>query len=160
MKKILSRILCLAFCGALCFALVGCGNAGNGAEANEAAENRAYMSQLNTSMDTLKEKLDAFGESAAAGDLVKMRTDASKVASVIDQIRGYKVPDKLKDISAKYLEGLDSLECSMNAYISLFESVEGGKDVNADSKLAEIQAEYDKGIAALQEADNLAKELK
>ena len=40
------------------------------------------------------------------------------------------------------------------------EDIESGKNVDAKDKLKDIQIEYDKGIAALQEADAQAKELK
>ncbi|MDD6651496.1 MAG: hypothetical protein PUE49_04770 [Eggerthellales bacterium] len=159
MKKKFAQIIALVSCLVLCFAMLGC-SSDNGEDAQEAQKNRTYMSQLNTATETLNEKLDAFSEAASEGDLVKMRTGAQKVTAVIDEIRGYEVPDKLKDISAKYLEGFDSLESAMGAYIALYEDIESGKNVDAKDKLKDIQIEYDKGIAALQEADAQAKELK
>lgn len=159
MKKFL-KVMSVACVAALCFVLMGCGANQVAEEANTASDNRAYMSSLNTSMDELSKELDTFNEAVAKSDLVSMRTSAQKVSQVIEDIRGYQVPDTLKDVSSKYLEGLDSLNSSLGAYVSLFEGIENGKTSNTSSALAQIQTEYDKGIAALQEADKMATELK
>ncbi|MBR5258985.1 MAG: hypothetical protein IKV48_00625 [Eggerthellaceae bacterium] len=156
----LSRFLCVAFAGAIvAAALVGC--AGTQSATNDAqTENRQYMAALNQGMDELANKLDSFNDAVTRNDVVSMRTQAEKAFKQIDKIEAIEAPEALADVKEGYIEGCLMLESALGQYIDLYTQLDSGA-VTADSEeyanaLADIQANYDSGIAKLEETDKLA----
>lgn len=156
----LSRVLCVVFAGAfVAAALVGCAGA-QSAENDEQAKNRQYMASLNQGMDELAAKLDSFNDAVTRDDVVSMRTQAEKAFKEIDKIEALEAPEALVDVKEGYVEGCLMLESALGQYIDLYTQLESGA-VTADSEeyanaLADIQANYDAGIAKLEQTDQLA----
>lgn len=157
MKRFAIAFVCMACCFAMMFSLVGCGQ--KNAEADAAAANRAYMSQLNTSMDDLNTKLGKFNEAVAQNDMITMRTVAKKVLADVEAIEAIEAPKDLKDLAAKYTEGLDGLGGALTAYVEIVADVEAGKTAGIQQRIDAAQKAYNTGIAALQEADAAAAKL-
>lgn len=147
----------MACCFAMMFSLAGCGQ--KNTESDAAASNRAYMSQLNTSMDDLNNKLDKFNEAVAQNDMITMRTVAKKVVADIDAIRAIEAPKDLKDLSAQYADGLDGLGAALTAYVEILDDVEAGHTDGIEARLEAVQKAYSAGIDALKAADEAASKL-
>ena len=137
--------------------LAGCmGNAG--AANPEQQANRAYMSQVNGVMDELGANLDSFVDSVSRGDVVNMRTQADNAYKTLDELNSLKVPDNLSDIQQKYLDGTSKLRKALDEYIELYTEISAGSFDQSKyaSRIADIQALYDEGVAALKQGDEAA----
>lgn len=156
----LSRFLCVALAGAVVVAaLAGCAGT-QAAVTDEQTANRQYMASLNQGMDELAAKLDSFNDAVTRNDVVSMRTQAEKAFKEIDDIEALEAPEALADVKEGYVEGCLMLESALGQYIDLYTQLDSGA-VAADSEeyanaLADIQANYDSGIAKLEETDKLA----
>ena len=154
-RTFLAAVLCAVALGA---ALLGC-TSPSSTSANESQQaNRTYMSQVNETMVELGEALDQFVDAVSRGDVVNMRTQADNAYRVLDKLAGIEAPDDLKDVRDCYVEGTGKLRKALDGYIELY--AETAKSEEADSaefnaRIAELQALYDEGIAALQKGDQI-----
>jgi uncharacterized phage infection (PIP) family protein YhgE len=141
--------------------LGGCMPQQNAATESQKA-NRAYMSEVNQTMSSLDEGLGAFVDAVSRDDVVNMRTQADNACKAIDKLDDIDVPDDMKDIHKKYVEGADKMEQALNAYIALYTEIQQAKaggsfDWSAyNERLAEVQGLYDEGYKALKDADETA----
>lgn len=164
-KTIVSRIAALACASALALAALTACMPQDSAASEEQEANRQYMAQVNQQMESLADKLEGFNDAVARGDVVSMRTQADNAFKAIDEMKDIEAPEVLADIKAGYVEGCESLEDALNAYISLYTEIEAASadrpfDYSSyDKRLADIQAQYDEGLAQLEETDEKAAEL-
>lgn len=148
----------LALVGAV---LAGC-SAGTSPEAEQQAQNRQFMAQINQTMVDLNEKLDAFNEAVASGSVVNMRTQADNAFRVLDSLENLEAPEGLEDIKQDYIDGATELESALNAYIDLYTEIDSATEEapfdwsTYDSRMSDIKASYDDGIAKLQAGDEAA----
>ena len=156
----IQRCACIALAGAfVAAALVGCTATQTAAE-DEQTVNRQYMAAVNQAMDELATKLDSFNDAVSRADVVTMRTQAEKAFKEIDDLEAIEAPEVLSEVKAGYVEGCAMLESALGQYIDLYMQLESGA-IAVDSEeyanaLADIQANYDSGIAKLEETDKLA----
>lgn len=131
----------------------------------EQNNNRQYMTRVNTCMEDLGLKLDAFNDAASRGDLVSMRTQADKAFKELDTLKAIETPEELQEVQDDYVKGCESLRDALNAYIDLYTEIDSATDEHPfdyatyDERIAEIQKTYDDGISALEAADSRAAEL-
>ncbi len=146
----------------LALSLGGCaGMQQNSQEAEAQAANRQYMSQVSSITDELTERLAAFDEAVAAGDPVAMRLKADDAFRTLDRLSALEAPEVLKDVQTGYSEGVGKLKDALDGYLALYGEADGNDMAGSaySERLAAIQAEYDEGIAKLQETDQKATEL-
>ena len=138
--------------------MVGCAG-GAGVAANEEQQaNRAYMSQVNQTMEELDSNLDGFVDAVSRGDVVNMRSQAENAYKTLDKLDGIEFPDSMADIQTSYLEGTEKLRQALDGYITLYTDASGSSfDWSTyDDRIAEIQKLYDDGVKALETADQTA----
>ncbi len=158
LKKWGVLVCALALVGAV---LAGCAG-GTSPEAEQQAKNRQFMAQINQTMVDLNEKLDAFNEAVATGSVVNMRTQADNAFRVLDSLENLEAPEGLEDIKQDYIDGATELEGALNAYIDLYTEIDSATEEapfdwsTYDSRMSDIKASYDDGIAKLQAGDEAA----
>ena len=132
-------------------------------EQTEQQANRQYMSDVNEIMEDLAEQLESFTDAVSRDDVVAMRTQADDAFEVLDELDDLEAPDALADIHEDYVAGAAALEEALSAYVDLYTEIDAAGDSYDwdayDEALAEIQAQYDEGIALLEEADETAASL-
>lgn len=142
-------------------ALFGCSAAGSGASQQQNG-NRQYMSQVNQVMDDLEIALANFNDAVSRDDVVGMQTQSNNALSMLDDLAGIEAPEDLADVKNGYEQGSDLLRTALNDYVALYTEIASATDGQPfdwsgyDARLAEIQKNYDEGIAKLKEADELA----
>lgn len=138
-----------------CALITGCAGPGSSAVSERAQANRAYMSQVNETMDKLSSELDSFKDAVARGDVVNTRTQANNAFKELDKLAAIEAPDDFSDVHAEYIEGVDKMRDALNSYIDLFtESKSESFDWSTyDSRIEGIQKQYDEGVEALGQAD-------
>ena len=150
----------IAVCAsALCIALVGCASPAGTSGTDAQKANRSYMSQVNEAMVELDENLDQFVSAVSRNDIVNMRTQASNAYQVLDELAAIEAPDELKTVRDSYVEGCDKLRRALDEYIALYTEISKADYVDKsayDARIAQIQALYDEGVAALQKGDGIA----
>lgn len=159
--------LIIAACAAcLTFALIGCAQPQLDSSAEETATSPSqYMTEMNRTVDLLKEDLDAFSEAVANEDISGMKAKAEVAFSVIDDLSELEAPEQLTDLKTKYVKGAQDLKTALSDYITLYEEVDNSTKADPfnfssyDDRVAAIQRTYDSGIAKLEEADNQATEM-
>lgn len=161
-RKRLNLILaCICAC-VFALALSACATTqtSNTSANTEQSANRTYMASVNQIMTNVDSDLEDFVDAVSRNDLVNMRTQADKAFTELDQLNSLDVPDEMSDIQAKYVEGATKLKNALNDYINLYTDVQNGTvdDATYNTRIQSIQAEYDAGIAALQEGDQIASE--
>ena len=146
--------------------LGGCTSQQQTSAASQAqSDNRAYMTQVNQTMETLHTRLDGFSDAVSRGDVVTMRTQADNAFMALDEFEGQEAPDALKDVKQYYVDGSQQLENALNAYIQLYTEIDSATDAQPfdwstyDQRLADIQSAYNSGIEKLQEGDKIAADL-
>lgn len=154
----------IAFACALCLAcglLTGCAQqTSNSAEAEDQAANRAYMSEVNQSMETLESRLASFTEAVSRQDIVTMRSQADNAYKALDDLAAIEAPSKFSDVQNSYVSGTNDLKTALNDYITLYSDIENATDespfdwTSYESRLTGIQDQYNKGVEELQNADN------
>ena len=86
-----------------------------------------------------------------------MRTQADNAYKILDKLSSIEAPEDLKDVRDSYVSGTEKLKEALDGYISLYADLsknESSFDKSAyDTRIAEIQALYDEGVAALQKGD-------
>ncbi len=161
-----TRLIALACAGALAaFGLAGCaGTAQQNAASDEQSLNRQFMSQVNATVEDMGDRLDAFDEAVARGDVVTMRSAAQNAFECISTLEGLEAPEDLADIKQQYVDACGMLRDALNAYVDLYAEIESATDEapfdysTYDDRLAAIQDQYNQGIARLQDADKAATE--
>lgn len=156
---VIAKIFAAACVAALAACLMtGCFG-GPAATMNEEQQaNRAYMSQVNQTMEELDANLDGFVDAVSRGDVVNMRSQADSAYKTLDKLESLEVPDDMADIQESYTEGTEKLRKALDEYIELYTDA-SNPDFNwstYDKRIAEIQALYDEGVAALEAGDEAA----
>ena len=154
----IKRIIALVGACTLVLMLVACTATND--SANEAQKaNRAYMSQVNETMNNLSTALQSFVDAVSRDDLVNMRAQADNAYKLLDKLEAIEAPDELADIKTQYLEGTSHLKEALNRYIELYTDAKTSSSFDwstYDARLGEIQALYDEGIEALAKGDAAA----
>lgn len=145
--------------------LAGCTQQQTSAEQQTQSDNRAYMSQVNQSMEELQTRLTSFTDAVSRKDVVTMRTQADNAFKVLDSLSDQEAPEALKDVKEKYVSGCVSLKSALNDYITLYTEIESATDEKPfdwstyDQRLSDIKTVYDQGISDLQSADDTVSSL-
>lgn len=162
----LSKFAAVAVAGALgASVLGGCVAQQTSAVTEAQSENRAYMTQVNQTMETLKDRLTSFSDAVSRGDVVTMRTQADNAFKALDSLSSQDAPDALKDVKQQYVDGCTSLESALSDYVTLYSEIDSATDEQPfdwstyDQRIAAIQSSYDSGIAKLEAGDKTAADL-
>ncbi len=162
----LSKFAAVAVAGALgASVLGGCVAQQTSAVTEAQSENRAYMTQVNQTMETLKDRLTSFSDAVSRGDVVTMRTQADNAFKALDSLSSQDAPDALKDVKQQYVDGCASLESALSDYVTLYSEIDSATDEQPfdwstyDQRIAAIQSSYDSGIAQLEAGDKTAADL-
>lgn len=160
MRKNLIRAIALIIVGALATAMLsGCtAMEQTSGEAKAQAENRQFMSDVNTTMDQLAEQLAGFNDAVAQGDVVAMRTQADNAFKVLDNLEALEAPDVLADTKQGYVDGCNQLKDALNSYIALYAGIQNGSADYA-SQLSAVQDSYNQAVDKLKATDEAATEL-
>ncbi len=165
-RNMVSKLAAIACAGVLgAAALGGCAQQQSTQATQEISDNRAYMTQVNQTMDDLKTRMDSFTDAVSRKDVVSMRTQADNAFKVLDSLRSQDAPDALKSIKADYVEGCDNLQTALNDYIALYTEIDAATEAQPfdwstyDQRLSDIKSTYDQGIAKLQEGDKTAADM-
>lgn len=159
----ISTLLCIAALSSALFA--GCAQQQTTAEQQAQSDNRAYMSQVNQSMEELQARLTSFTDAVSRKDVVSMRTQADNAFKTLDSLSSQEAPDALKDVKDKYVSGCNSLKTALSDYVTLFTEIEAATDDKPfdwstyDNCLSEIKTVYDQGISDLKSADETVASL-
>ncbi|MDO5329181.1 MAG: hypothetical protein Q4E88_03685 [Coriobacteriia bacterium] len=157
-KKIIAVIATCA-CAFCMFAFVGCGSTSDmmGVVQNSTPESY-YLSSLNSLMSEINNSLDGFNDTVKNKDIDAMKKTLDATQNTIDKINKLDVPENCKDVQAKYLDGLNSMQKCFSDYIQVFTDQKEGKITNEvlAQRVAEIQKSYNSAMNSLKEADKLA----
>lgn len=165
MIKRISRLktfTCFMCAWCILCALAGCTVQAAGTSTDEnAAENRQYMALLNQKTSDLEEVLGAFQNAVSAGDAVGMKAAASDAAKIVESVASLEATESLGDVKDAYVEGLQSIDASMNEYAELYAKVAAGSVNQAafNKELKAVQESYDKALEQLTAADELLTQL-
>ncbi|MDO4183532.1 MAG: hypothetical protein Q4E12_08030 [Coriobacteriia bacterium] len=159
MKNRVAALVFSALCLVIAVAFVGCANNGvSSPQAQAQAENRAYMSQVNQTMETLNEKLDLFVDAVSRGDAIGMKTQVDRAMESLTALENLEAPEALKEVQDSYKSGCENLKLALKDYVNLVTTTEDFTAIDA-AALETIQSEYDAGVKALKEADEKAASL-
>ena len=160
MKNVVIAKAGVAMCAAMLAASVMGGCVGGAAvqASEEQQANRAYMSQVNQTMDELDSNLEGFVDAVSRGDVVNMRSQADNAYKSLDKIEDLEVPEGMSDIQDNYVDGTKKLREALDEYIKLYtEASSSSFDWSTyDKRIADIQKLYDDGVAALEAGDKAA----
>ena len=142
--------------------LAGC--FGSGTAANDPNKQyRTYMSQVNQIMVEFDESLESFTDAVSRSDVVGMGNELDRALKTLDKLDGLDVPASMNDIHESYLAATEMLEAALGDYFELYTEIDAAAQDDApvdmsaySARIAEIQAAYDEGVQALQEADAAA----
>lgn len=157
-SMLIKRIIAVASALVLMLALASCMPAADSTSDAQKA-NRAYMSQINETMNSLASSLGTFVEAVSRDDLVNMRAQADNAYKQLDKLDALEAPDGLDDIKDCYVEGSSKLRQALDEYIALYTEAKSSDSFDwskFDKRMAEIQSLYDQGIAALEKGDAVA----
>lgn len=163
-RTLIARTMSAAVAAALCLGALSACTAQTSAVTEEQQANRDYMSQVNQDMEDLSTNLDAFVEAVSRQDTVTMRLQADNALAAIDDLDALEAPEALAGVQESYKSGADQLRSALNDYIALYTELEDASSSSSDSfdwstydaRIASIQAQYDAGVAALEQADQTA----
>lgn len=151
---------------ALSMALLGgCAGQQTSAATQAQSDNRAYMTQVNQTMETLQTRLASFTDAVSRGDVVNMRTQADNAFKALDDLSGQDAPEALQSVKQQYVNGCSDLRSALDDYVALYTEIDSATDAQPfdwstyDERIAEIQGEYDSGIQKLQAGDQAAADL-
>ena len=156
--KPIKCIIALVSVLVLSLALAACTQAADTATEAQKA-NRAYMSQVNETMNSLSSALGSFVDAVSRDDVVNMRAQADNAYQLLDKLEQLEAPEELSDIKDGYVEGTTKLREALDGYIALYTEAKNSATFDwskFDARLASIQSLYDQGIAALEKADAAA----
>ena len=162
MQRIIRVLVASALVAAFALVATGCFGGQPSAQDEARRANDNYMSQVNSIMVELGESLEAFNGAVSRDDVVNMRTQAANASKVLDKLDALEPPAAIKDIHENYVEGAGKLREALDAYVSLYADTKAAGQSSSFSqssynkKLAEVQALYDEGVAALAKADEMA----
>ena len=160
MKSNVIAKIAAAACAAVFAAclMTGCFGGPAATMSEEQQANRAYMSQVNQTMEELDSSLDGFVDAVSRGDVVNMRSQADNAYKTLDKRESSEGPDAMADIQESYVEGTSKLREALDGYIELYTDASNpGFDWSGyDKRIAEIQKLYDDGVAALEAGDEAA----
>ena len=154
----LGKIAAVAVAAMLAMGIMaGCASGGIAADEEQQA-NRAYMSQVNQTMEELGSDLDGFVDAVSRGDIVNMRTQAQNAYKTLDKLEALEAPEAMADIHESYLTGTSKLREALDEYITLYSDASSSSfDWDTyDKRIAEVQRLYDEGVDALKVADETA----
>ena len=139
-------------------ALAGCAAPNQTSTDENAAENRAFMAQVNQKVSDLNGVLGDFQMAVGAQDVVAMRASSARAASIISDVKAAEAPEKLVPIKDGYVEGLDKLQSALDQYTQLYAELAAGsiEESSYTERLRQVQETYDAGVAALNSADEQA----
>ena len=145
---------------AMAFTMFGC-SSGQGEEQSEAANNRAYMANLNRQASDLQDVMDDFEKAAAENDVVTMQAKLKDMDQIIDTVKDTTATERLSSVKDGYVDALTTLREAMGSYVSLYNEIKSGSidSKQFDTKLAEIQSVYDSGIEKMKNADQIVKDI-
>ena len=150
-------VLLMAMVCALCLgAISGCAPS---EQTDNAAKDRAYLSQANTTMMRLNADLEPFTAAVAAEDVVSMEQAAANVYRDIDAFKSITAPELMQDIHKEYCAGCDDLKQALQSYVALYKDAANTDIDEINDAIAAIQQQYDSGVAHLQAADKMVTEL-
>ena len=165
-SRMFSKIAAVAVAGAMSVSVLsGCVTQQPTSATEAQSENRAYMTQVNQTMETVKDRLASFSDAVSRGDVVNMRTQADNAFKALDSLSSQDAPDALKDIKQQYVDGCADLETALNDYVTLYAEIDSATDAQPfdwstyDDRIAAIQSAYDSGIAKLEAGDKAAADL-
>ena len=154
----IKRIAALTCVLVIALALAGCAPQSN-PESDAQKANRAYMSQVNETMNDLSTALGAFVDAVSRDDLVNMRSQADNAYKLLDKLTAIEAPEALSDIKQNYVDGTDKLKQALDSYITLYSETKSSESVDRAAfakSVADIQKVYDEGIALLEKGDKAA----
>ena len=157
-SRSVKRIIAVASALILVLALASCVPSSDSSNDAQKA-NRAYMSQVNETMNSLSAALSSFVDAVSRDDLVNMRAQADNAYKLLDKLDALEAPDGLSDIKESYVEGSSKLKEALDEYIALYSEAKTSESFDwskFDKRIAEIQSLYDQGIAALEKGDAVA----
>ncbi len=123
---------------------------------------RTYMSQVNEIMTELDGCLTEFTDAVSSSDIVAMEKQLDQAAKAIGKLNALDVPDSMADIHKAYLEGTQKLDGALRDYVELYGEIDAASQGGSvdwtkyDKRIEQIQADYDAGVKALQDADAAA----
>lgn len=142
------------------FVMAGCTSAQPNEQQEQQDANRSYMSEVNQCMESVGTRLSGFTDAVSRGDVVAMRTQADAAFAELDKLNEIDAPDALDDVQQSYVDGTAKLKEALSAYVDLYTEVDSAGDdfdwSSYDTRLADIKAKYDEGIALLQDGDSAA----
>jgi len=152
------KTVVIAVVAAMCLvAAMGCAPAEQ--QEDNAALNRAYISAANTAMMRVNADLEPFTAAVAAEDVVTMEQAATQVYRDLDQFKETVPPKDMENIHKEYCAGCDDLKAALQSYVTLFKDSADADVKDINDALAEVQKQYDSGIAHLQAADKMVTSL-
>ena len=154
----IKRIFAVASAVVLMLALASCMPANDAANDAQKA-NRAYMSQINETMNSLASSLGSFVDAVSRDDLVNMRAQADNAYKQLEKLDAIEAPAGLGDIKDCYVEGSAKLREALDGYITLYTEAKSSESFDwskFDKRMADIQSLYDQGIASLEKGDAVA----
>lgn len=159
----ITAIICICACALTIFGCTMPQQQGSSEQVDSVAQNRQYMSALNQMSTELSERLAGFTDAVSRNDTVGMRTQADDAFQVISKMKEQDAPEDLVGLKDGYIEACESLESALDSYITLYEDVVSSEAPFDQAAYAErikqIQEEYDKAAAQLEETDQMATEL-
>ena len=116
------------------------------------------MASVSENVDDLAAELKVFSDAAGQQDIASMTLSAERASKIIGTIESLNAPEALAEVHKAYVAGAQQLMGALDAYIALYTELENGSidAAGAQMRLKAIQADYDKGISQLKEADSLA----
>lgn len=153
--KLISAACLFALAAAV---LSGCMGGPAATATEEQQANRAYMSQVNLTMEELSANLDGFVDAVSRGDIVNMRSQAANAYKSLDKLESLEAPEDMAEIHDGYVDGCSKLREALDDYIQLYTEA-NNEDFDwstYDKRIGEIQKLYDDGVAALEAADETA----
>ena len=139
-------------------ALAGCAAPNQPSTDEKAADNRAYMAQINQKASDLDVVLTDFQAAVGDQDAVAMKAASSRAATIVGQVKASEAPEKLVPIKDEYVKGLEQLQAALDQYTQLYIDLNAGSIDQAayGDRLRQVQEAYDQGVEALKSADEQA----
>ncbi len=161
LKKTVRFIVVGACAAMLAFVLSGCASTQTTSTDDEASQNRQYMALLNQQMDDLQTTLDSFQKAVAQKDTVSMKAQVANISKTLDDVKNTDCTERLQTVKDGYVDGLCTLQDSLNAYVTLYTDVSNGAvdDATYQQRLTQVQTSYDNGIAKLKSADEAVRKI-
>lgn len=157
-KHVHIRILVSALLVMAAGMFAGCTGAEQSSTDEHAAENRAFMAQVNQKVSDIDVVLDDFQAAVGTKDVVAMKASAARASAIVAQVKAAKATDKLSPVKDGYVSGLEQLQRALEQYTQLYTDLSAGSidEAGYAERLRQVQETYDAAIAALNSADEQA----